>query len=210
LARQQRTWWLTAHGLLLIAAVLSSMGAWLLIAAPVATFRKVADHADHFGLVYAHMLGGTIMLFCGALNLYVGATRHHFRHHRWVGRTYLIGGTVAAILAVVMTLGPRHKPDETVIFTNLSVSLTALSVAWLLAASMAYRAVRNRRFDSHRDWMIRSYILAWSFVFCRIVSRMPSVAEFGDGEAFIWLSWIAPVLLCEAALQWRAGSARRA
>jgi hypothetical protein len=81
-----------------------------------------------------------------------------------------------------------------------------LATAWLLAASMAYRAVRNRRYDAHRDWMVRSYVLAWSFVFCRIVSRVPTVGELGDGQAFIWLSWIAPVLLCEVALQWRAGS----
>jgi cation transport ATPase len=209
LARQKRTWWLTIPGLLLTAAVLSSICAWLLIAAPVATLRDVSRHADHFGRVYLHMLGGTAMLFCGAINLYIGATRRHFRHHRLVGRIYLIGGTVAAVLAVVMTLGPSHKSDGTVVFTNMSVSLSVLAVAWQLAAGMAYRAVRNCRYEAHRDWMIRSYVLAWSFVFCRIVSRVPSVAEFGEGQAFIWLSWIAPVLLCEAALQWRAGSARQ-
>jgi Predicted membrane protein (DUF2306) len=206
MAARQRTWWLSTNGLLLIAGVLSSVCAWLLIAAPVAMLSNVASHADHFGLVYAHMLGGTIMLFCGAINLYVGATRRHFRHHRLVGRTYLVGGLIAAVIAVVVTLGPNHKSDASVVFTNASTSLSMLASAWLLAASMAYRAVRNRRYDSHRDWMIRSYVLAWSFVFCRIVSRVPSVGELGDGQAFIWLSWIAPVLLCEVALQWRAGS----
>lgn len=209
MAERQRTWWLSTNGLLLLAGVVSSVCAWVLIAAPVATLSNVARHADHFGLVYVHMLGGTSMLFCGAINLYIGATRRHFRHHRLVGRTYLVGGTVAAIIAVVVTLGPNHKSDATVIFTNASTSLTMLATAWLLAASMAYRAVRNRRYDSHSDWMIRSYVLAWSFVFCRIVSRVPAVGELGDGQAFIWLSWIAPVLLCEVALQWRAGSRHR-
>jgi len=130
------------------------------------------------------------MLFCGAMNLF-------------------IGGTIAAVLAVVMTLGPSHKSDASVVFTNISASLTMLATAWMLAAGMAYRAVRNRRYDCHRDWMIRSYVLAWSFVFCWIVSRAPIVAELGDGQAFIWLSWVAPVLLCEAALQWHAGSQRQ-
>ncbi len=204
----KRSWWLSFQGLLLLAALVSSAYAWWLIAAPVATRSNVADHSGHFSLVYLHMLGGTIMLFCGAINLYVGATRRHFQHHRLIGRTYLAGGAVAAILAVIVTLGPHHKTDATVIFTNLSTSLAALATAWLLAASMAYRAVRNRRYDSHRDWMIRSYVLAWSFVFCRVVSRVPAVGELGDGQAFIWLSWVAPVLLCEVALQWRSGARR--
>lgn len=155
MADRKRTWWLSSNGLLLTAS-------------PVAMLRNVASHAGHFDLVYVHMLGGTIMLSCGAINLYIGATRRLFRHHRLVGRTYLVGGTVAAV--------------------------------------KAYRAVRNRRYDSHRDWMIRSYVLAWSFVFCRIVSRVPAVGELGDGQVFIRLSWIGPVLLCEAALPWRAGS----
>jgi uncharacterized membrane protein HdeD (DUF308 family) len=202
----KRSWWLSGHGLLLIAGVLSSVCAWLLIAAPVASFSNVAHHAGHFSLVFVHMLGGTLMLFCGAANLYIGATRRHFRHHRWIGRAYLVGGAIAAVIAIVVTLGPHHKADATIVFTNVSTSLTVLASAWLVAAGMAYRAVRNRRFDSHRDWMIRSYVLAWSFVFCRIVSRVPVVGELGDGQAFIWLSWIGPFLLCEIALQWRAGA----
>jgi hypothetical protein len=202
----RRSWWLSATGLLLLAGIVTSAAAWLLIAAPVAMLAKIPQHAGHFDLVYLHMLGGTLMLACGAINLYIGATRRQFRYHRLVGRVYLAGGTCAALLALFITLGPNHKSDASVIFTNLSTSLAALATAWLVAAGMAYRAVRNRRYDSHRDWMIRSYVLAWSFVFCRIVSRVPAVAELGDGQAFIWLSWIGPVLLCEVALQWRAGA----
>lgn len=203
------SWWLSGNGLLLMAGVVSSAFAWMLIAAPVASFSTVASHPEHFGLVYLHMLGGTVMLACGAANLYLGATRRNFRHHRLVGRAYLLGGAVAAILAVVVTLGPNHKSNPTVFFTNASTSLTMLASAWLVAAAMAYRAVRNRRFDSHRDWMIRSYVLAWSFVFCRLASRVPVFGELGGGEAFIWASWITPILLCEVALQWRAGSPQR-
>ena len=54
------------------------------------------------------------MLFCGAMNLF-------------------IGGTIAAVLAVVMTLGPSHKSDASVVFTNISASLTMLATAWMLA-----------------------------------------------------------------------------
>ncbi len=202
----KRTWWLSTPGILLIAGFFSSVWAWWVIAAPVATLSNIDKHVGHFGLVYVHMLGGTIMLFFGAANLYIGATRRHFKYHKLVGRTYLIGGSLGAIIAIVIALGPAHKRDGAVMLTNLSTSLSVLAIAWLAAASMAYRAVRNKRYDSHRDWIIRSYVLAWAFVFCRLVSRVPSVGELGEGQAFIWLSWVGPLVACEIALQWRAGS----
>jgi hypothetical protein len=203
-----RTWWASPMGLLLLGALLSSAVAWWMIAAPVAFFANEATHAGHFPLVYMHMIGGTIMLLFGAANLYVGATRRHFRYHRAIGTIYLVGGAIASVLALAVTLGPDHKTDPGVVFTNASVSLSMLSLAWLVAAAMAYRSARNRRYDTHRDWMIRSYVLAWSFVFCRVASRVTNIGELGGGEAFIWLSWIAPLLLCEVALQWRAGARR--
>ena len=200
------SWWLSSTGVLLFTALLSSALAWWLIALPVATLENTGKHPGHFGPLYMHMLGGSVMLFCGGVNLYIGATRKHFKFHKLVGRLYLLGGSLAAITAIGLALGPAHKTDPSVLFTNLSSSLATLAVAWLAAAAMAYRAVRNRRFDSHRDWVIRSYVLAWAFVFCRIVSRVPAVAELGGGQAFIWLSWVAPLLLCEVAIQWRAGA----
>ena len=202
----EKSWWLSPLGLVLIAGFFSSAWAWVLIAMPVATLSNIGKHVGHFGLVYVHMLGGTIMLFCGAINLYIGATRRHFKYHKLVGRTYLIGGSLGAIIAIVIALGPAHKRDGAAMFTNLSTSLSVLAITWLAAAGMAYRAVRNRRIDSHRDWIIRSYVLAWAFVLCRLASRVPTVAELGEGQAFIWLSWVGPLIVCEIALQWRAGS----
>ena len=45
-------------------------------------------------------------------------------------------------------------------------------------------------------------MLVWSFVFCRLASRVVSL----DGEAFIWLSWVGPILVCEMVLQWDEGA----
>jgi uncharacterized membrane protein YozB (DUF420 family) len=192
--------------ILLAIGFISSAVAWWLIAFPVSTFSNIDKHADHFPTVFLHMIGGTIMLFLGLANLYTGTTGKQFKYHKTIGRTYLIGGSVGAIAAIGLTLSPFHKSAGAGIFTNTSVSLVTLASSWLIAAAMAYRAVRNGRYDAHRDWVIRSYILAWSFVFCRIASRVPGIGELGGGEAFIWLSWVAPLIICEFALQWRNGS----
>ena len=84
-----------------------------------------------------------------------------------------------------------------------------LASAWLAFAALGWRAARNRRFQSHGQWMIRSYVLVWSFVFCRIASRVSNIDDLGNGEAFIWLSWVAPLIVCEIMLQWPEGAQKR-
>ena len=71
---------------------------------------------------------------------------------------------------------------------------------------MAWRSARNRRFDTHRPWMIRSYVLTWTFVFCRLLGTVPAVAAAGKDveHALLWLTWVLPMMVCEVALQWRA------
>jgi uncharacterized membrane protein YozB (DUF420 family) len=197
---------ISATHLILAAGFITSAVAWWMIAWPVASVSNTAQHSGHFPWLFFHMIGGTIMLFLGLSNLYIGSTGRYFAYHRLIGLMYLIGGSAGVLTAIVVTLSPAHKPAGAGMFTNLSVSLTTLGLAWLIASGMGFRAIRNQQYDSHRDWMIRSYVLAWAFVFCRIVSRVPAVGDLGGGEAFIWLSWVAPLIVCEIALQWRDGS----
>jgi hypothetical protein len=75
----------------------SSALAWWLIAPPVMTFSSTAKDAGHFDLVYFHVSGGTLMLFVGLANLYIGTTRKYFKYHRLIGGIYLVGGALGAI-----------------------------------------------------------------------------------------------------------------
>ena len=202
--RVRRPLWGTRNGMLLAAALLSGALAWWMIAWPVATFANVAVHRGHFALTFAHMIGGTGMLFLGGLNLYLAARNEHYALHRKVGKAYLAFGTFGAILAMIVTSTPAHKPPGSAILTSATVSLLTLATAWLCFAALGWRAARNRRFVSHGQWMVRSYVLVWSFVFCRIASRVIDL----DGNAFIWLSWVGPILVCEMVLQWDEGARR--
>ena len=203
---RRRSLWGTRNGILLAAALVSSAVAWWMIAWPPLTFSNVAEHPEHFALTYAHVLGGTGMLLFGGLNLYLAARNDRFALHRVVGRTYLGFGVLGSVTAIAVTLTMAHKAAGSSIFTNATVSLLTLATAWLAFAAFGWRAARNRRFPSHAQWMIRSYVLAWAFVFCRIASRLSDIDELGSGEAFIWLSWVAPLILCELVLQWPEGA----
>lgn len=200
------SFWRTRNGLLLAAALLSSAAAWWMIAWPVATLSNVADHQGHFAWTFAHMIGGSGMLVLGALNLYLAARKDRFPLHRRIGQAYLSFGTFGAIVAMAITLMPAHKDAAGPVLTNTTISLLMLGSAWLCFASLGWRAARNRRYASHGDWMIRSYVLVWSFVFCRIASRVSDIDQIGNGQAFIWLSWIGPLIVCEMVLQWPRGA----
>ena len=202
MAARRRSLWSTRNGLLLAAAIVSSAVAWWMIAWPVATLSNVDAHKGHFALTFAHMVGGTGMLLLGGLNLYLAARNDNYPLHRKVGKAYLAFGSFGAILAMVVTASPAHKAPGGPILTAISVSLLTLATAWLCFAALGWRAARNRRFQSHSQWMVRSYVLVWSFVFCRIASRF---VPMGD-EAFIWLSWVGPLLVCEMVLQWPEGA----
>jgi hypothetical protein len=212
----QASWWFTPIGLLLLAGILSSAAAWWLIAAPVALLANTAKHAGHFAYVYVHMIGGTIMLVLGAANLYIGATRNYFRYHRIVGISYLGGGSVGALIALLLALASPHHDNKMSLvirideISNIGASTSTLALAWLATAALAFRAIRSRRIETHRDWVIRSYVLAWSFVLCRLVGMVPAIADFGEGTAIIWLSWIVPLFLCEVGVQWKNGALRSA
>lgn len=201
-------YWRSSTGILLALALLSSIPAWWLIAWPVASLSNIPSHPGHFALTFLHMTGGTGMLLLGAANLYLATRKIHFPLHRLLGRAYLAFGAMGTLSALFVALNSFHKPKGSPILTNISVSLAVLSLAWLAFAFMGWRAVRNRRFDNHRDWMIRTYVLVWAFVFCRLGSRVPQLGDLGNGEAFSWLSWVGPLIVCEIALQWRDGDAK--
>jgi len=107
---------------------------------------------------------------------------------------------------MLVTSSMAHKAAGTAVLTNATVSLLTLATTWLAFAALGWRAARNRRFVSHGQWMIRTYVLAWSFVFCRIASRVSNIDELGGGAAFIWLSWVGPLIICELILQWPEGA----
>ena len=177
-------------------AALSSLLFIWIVAFPAFGPDRLPRHAGHVVYLSAHVAGGAVMLLSGAVALRIGLTRMWFRWHKWAGYTYLASGTLAAGIALARSFDTSHTPG---------LSTGTLAFFWLAFTAMAYRAIRNRRFDEHRAWMIRSYVLAWTFVFCRFWTRAAPAALQGNENDMIWLTWVAPILLAEIALQWHSG-----
>jgi hypothetical protein len=73
---------------------------------------------------------------------------------------------------------------------------------------MGYRAIANRQVCVHREWMIRTYVLTWTFVGCRIVQGYTTLPGLGaDGvTALVWLNWIVPLGIAQLMIEWRRGA----
>lgn len=189
-----------AWAALLLAAAASSAWVFAVVVWPALTAQVKPQHEGHWGWVSLHTITGAAMLITGPLNLYVGRTRRWFEWHRHIGCTYIGAGYTAALAALAVNV---RNPHDNV---SVAVSTSLLAIAWTVSASMGWRTGSQRKWRAHTDWMIRSYVLTWSFVLCRMVQRSGAGELLGPGSdtAVVWLTWLVPLMLCEVGLAaWR-------
>lgn len=123
------------------------------------------------------------------------------RWHRRVGQAYVIGASVAALLAIY--LGAVVGEYEG---SRLSIALTG--TLWLFFTLAAWRLAVARRFTAHRAFMIRSYAMALVLVWLRLMYDLQDYLFFYVTNADLrdatreWASWVVPLLLVETWLSW--------
>lgn len=147
-----------------------------------------------------HIVGGTIALVAGAIQLVPVIRNRYSSVHRWLGRTYVSGIALAATSAFVLV--PTVSLKE---HWSWAVTLATLASVWLLSALMGFGAIRLRRYQQHKEWMIRSYVVTFAFVFFRIlnVELFGNLGEFVErGATFGFASWSIPLFVTEVCLQW--------
>lgn len=121
--------------------------------------------------------------------------------HRRVGKAYVVGASVAAVLAIY--LGAVVGEYEG---SRLSLALTG--ALWLFFTLAAWRLAVARRFTAHRAFMIRSYAMALVLVWLRLMYDLQDYLFFYVADADMrdatreWASWVVPLLLVEAWLSW--------
>ncbi|MFQ6115270.1 MAG: DUF2306 domain-containing protein [bacterium] len=153
-----------------------------------------------WGWLLMHLFGGSLALLMGPLQFWWGLRKKALHIHRWAGRLYLtgilIGVSASFYLAATSPVGWAW-----------SVSLSMLGVAWLVTSGMAYLSIRSRRIQVHKEWMIHSYVVTFSFVSFRVLVDLPFVVDLGSfperAPTMVWLSWVVPLLVAEVILQWK-------
>lgn len=126
-------------------------------------------------VLVSHLMFAVVVTVGGALQLMPQIRRHWPRFHRWNGRVYLLGATIASIGGLIMVWTHKTGGD---LSQDLAISINALLI--LGFAGMALRHAMARRFDMHRRWALRLFLAVsgvWFFrvglMFWIVVNRGP-------------------------------------
>jgi hypothetical protein len=143
---------------------------------------------------YAHLLAGPLTLVAGTILISDRFRRFAPRAHRRLGRLQ-----VACVLLVLVPSGlwmARYAIGGVIPGAGLAM----LALATAACATLGWRAALARRFDDHRRWMWRLYLLLCSAVVIRIIGGAATVAQFDALWLYplsAWASWLVPLLVFE-------------
>ena len=166
----------------------------------------------HHMWMLLHIAGGTVAITVGLFQ-FVGSLRDAYPGvHRAMGYLYLSAVFLAGCASLLLTpdtpvfaaggltdltpidlsmlgLSPsflgysaasKFSPNQ---FFLVMVGFGTLALVWLLTAALAFARARQRRFDEHRAWMMRSYSLTFAAATVRlaglpllVLTRDPIVA----------------------------------
>jgi hypothetical protein len=157
-------------------------------------------HWDHAAWLLIHISAGIIALILGPVQFIAGIRRRYLNFHRWSGRIYLISVGVSAIAAVYMLSLPHSS-------FGFRVGISGLAIAWISTSGLALIAILRKQFMQHKEWMIRSYVVTFGFVFFRVLIDPLMASGIATPEevsgVVSWLCWSVPLLLTEILLQGR-------
>lgn len=157
---------------------------------------------------YIHIFSGPVVLLGGLILLSQHVRRRHPDLHRRLGWVQVIVLVVFVLpTSVVMS---RHAFGG----WSAGLSFLLLSAATASCALVGVMYARRHRYDQHRRWMVRSYVLICSAVTLRLFSGAAGLVGVSSAEgAYIvaaWCSWLLPLAAYEIVERWtRLRPARR-
>lgn len=184
---------------------LAALGAavfFVLAAVPylVSSSYNANQYAGRRGPLLVHIAFGTVALFTGPIQLWLGIADRRMQLHRQLGMVYIAGVIGAAAAAYVIALSPTAG-------WIFGTGLMGLATAWLATTLMAFLAIKRSLMEQHKEWMIRSYVVTFAFVFFRvagiILGAIKPEADLEFTQTLAWAAWAVPLLVTELILQGR-------
>lgn len=143
---------------------------------------------------YVHILSGPAALILGGFLILSGGQPRLRRWHRWSGRALLvIVLTLLTPSGLVMAWHAYAGPPAVAGFGLLSLATAA-------TATMAAYHARRRRFELHRRWAQRCFVLLISPLILRLMSGTAivlNIESLWTYRLIAWLSWLVPLIAFE-------------
>jgi hypothetical protein len=152
-------------------------------------------------LLIPHTLCGAIALLAGPVQFSSRFRQRHLKFHRVLGRFYVVSVFIGALTGIALAAGRPGMPGTCV-----------QAGAWIVCTTAAFITARNRQIARHRQWMVRSYAVTFTFVSSRVLNPWPRYwSHLGDSFAALGLIafTLATLLVVELGLNWRELTTRR-
>lgn len=156
---------------------------------------------ENKNILIFHVGSGITAMVLGPFQFWKSFRINYPKQHRVVGRIYISAIVLGTICATYLAW-----TTGLAIHWSWAFALQASAVVWITCVLMAFRAVLQKRFQQHREWMIKSYVSTYSFVFFRLMNDSPWAQELGNflerGPTIGWISFAVPIFITEIILQW--------
>ena len=152
-------------------------------------------------LLIPHTLAGIFALLIGPINFSTRIRQRYLQLHRILGRIYVISVFVGSFTGMALAYGRPGFPG-----TSMQAA------AWMVCTTAAFIAARNRQIVVHRQWMIRSYAVTFTFVSSRVLNLVPAYwSHLGDVLSAVGVIafTLASLLVVEVSLNWHELTTRR-
>lgn len=110
-----------------------------------------------------HVLLASVVTLAGLVQLVPQVRRHWPRLHRWTGRTFLVVACFMALSGVWLAL---VRGTSLSVVSNVAILFNAVLI--LIFAGLAWRLAIQRRFDQHRIWAMRTFVVVSGVWFLRV------------------------------------------
>jgi uncharacterized membrane protein len=153
-------------------------------------------------LLIPHILSGVIALLAGPIQFSSRLRQRHLKFHRVLGRIYVACVLIGAFTGISLAWGRPGLPG-----TSMQAA------AWIVCTAAALITARNRQIVQHRQWMIRSYAVTFTFVSSRVLNLWPRYwSHLGDTLSAVGVIafTLVSLLVVDVGLNWRALTTRRA
>jgi hypothetical protein len=157
--------------------------------------RETTFNGAYRAAFYVHIFSGPVVLFNGLILLSEYVRRRYSHWHRWLGR--------AQVVVLLLFVLPSSMVMSRYAFGGWPAGLSFLLLSTVTASCAIVGVVYawRRRYESHRRWMTRCYLLICSAVILRLISGMASLVEVPNPEAAYivaaWSSWLIPLATFE-------------
>jgi uncharacterized membrane protein len=156
--------------------------------------QQRAVYLAHTVGIITHILGGMLAIIIGPTQFLPKIiTKRYVGLHRWLGRVYLtavlFGGLSGLYMATLAYGGYLAK-----------LGFGILAILWLVSGTLAYRHIRKKEIQRHRQWMVRNYALTFAAVTLRLWQVLFQIGglEFEIGYiAVAWISWMPNLVVAE-------------